>query len=281
MALLEAQAAGLPVVAGRSGGVAGDRRGRRDRAARAGRRRGRLRRGGPRAARRPGRAASAWASAAMQRAAREHDIAVAAALLDRASPRLIADRRDDPAPRHPPRPDRLERGRADPGPHRPPAERGRARPVARRAAAARMGRTRDCLSSPLMRAMETARLLGLDPQPEPRLIEMAWGEWEGQSLAELRAELGDEHGGERGARARFPPARRREPARRAGAAAAACSPSSRGPTIFVTHKGVLRALYALATGWDDDRRSRRTSCIDGCAHRFRGRAGRHAARRGS
>ena len=23
-----------------------------------------------------------------------------------------------------------------------------------------------------------------------------------------------------------------------------------GPTIFVTHKGVLRALYALATGWD-------------------------------
>ncbi len=48
-----------------------------------------------------------------------------------------------------------------------------------------------CLASPLKRAMETARLLGLDPKPEPRLIEMAWGEWEGRRLSELRAELGE------------------------------------------------------------------------------------------
>ena len=34
-------------------------------------------------------------------------------------------------------------------------------------------------------------LLGLDPRPEPRLVEMAWGEWEGRRLADLRAELGD------------------------------------------------------------------------------------------
>ena len=39
--------------------------------------------------------------------------------------------------------------------------------------------------------METAVLLGLNPQPEPRLIEMAWGAWEGRRLSELRAELGD------------------------------------------------------------------------------------------
>jgi probable phosphoglycerate mutase len=38
--------------------------------------------------------------------------------------------------------------------------------------------------------METARLLGLEPEPEPRLIEMDWGAWEGRSLAALRAELG-------------------------------------------------------------------------------------------
>ena len=48
-----------------------------------------------------------------------------------------------------------------------------------------------CLASPLKRAMETAHLLGLHPIPEPRLIEMAWGEWEGRRLTELRAELGD------------------------------------------------------------------------------------------
>jgi probable phosphoglycerate mutase len=48
-----------------------------------------------------------------------------------------------------------------------------------------------CLSSPLRRAMETAQLLRLEPIAEPRLIEMRWGEWEGQRLTELRAELGD------------------------------------------------------------------------------------------
>ena len=47
-----------------------------------------------------------------------------------------------------------------------------------------------CLSSPLVRAMETARLLGLAPEPEPRLIEMAWGEWEGARLAAVNKNLG-------------------------------------------------------------------------------------------
>jgi len=49
-----------------------------------------------------------------------------------------------------------------------------------------------CFCSPLARATETARLLGLDPRLEPRLIEMDWGAWEGRALAELRAELGSE-----------------------------------------------------------------------------------------
>ena len=52
-----------------------------------------------------------------------------------------------------------------------------------------MGRAQMPVEPAPTRAMDTARLLGLDPKPEPRLIEMAWGEWEGKSLEDLRAEL--------------------------------------------------------------------------------------------
>ena len=40
-----------------------------------------------------------------------------------------------------------------------------------------------------------------------------------------------------------------------------------GPTIFLTRKGVLRALYALATGWDMTSDPRQ-KLFDGRAHRF-------------
>jgi broad specificity phosphatase PhoE len=47
------------------------------------------------------------------------------------------------------------------------------------------------LTSPLRRAVETARRLGIcEAAVEPRLTEMAWGEWQGASLAALRARLG-------------------------------------------------------------------------------------------
>lgn len=50
----------------------------------------------------------------------------------------------------------------------------------------------DWLSSPLVRAVETARLLaGCEPAIEPRLIETDWGAWEGDSLDRLRAEWGE------------------------------------------------------------------------------------------
>src|SRR5512143_1899904 len=50
----------------------------------------------------------------------------------------------------------------------------------------------DWLSSPLVRAVETARLLsGGEPAIEPRLIETDWGDWEGDSLDRLRAESGE------------------------------------------------------------------------------------------
>jgi probable phosphoglycerate mutase len=109
------------------------------------------------------------------------------------------------------------------------------------------------VSSPLVRTVETARILcGGDVTRDARLIEMDWADWEGASLTALRAELGDlmraweakgldfsAPGGEspRDVQARIAPFL----AEVAGRDEA---------TVAVTHKGVIRALYALATGWD-------------------------------
>lgn len=107
-------------------------------------------------------------------------------------------------------------------------------------------------ASPLLRAVQTARLLGaIEVTLEPALGEMRWGAWEGRRLEEIRAEdpsgIADIEargldfappGGEspRQVRARLAPFL----AKRAAEGA---------PAIAVTHKGVIRALYALATKW--------------------------------
>jgi len=123
-----------------------------------------------------------------------------------------------------------------------------------------------CLASPLLRAIETARLLGLEPQPEPRLIEMDWGGWEGRRLAELRAELGDTMRRNEAAGLDFRPPGGESP-RDVQARLLPLLASLAGPTILVTHKGVLRALYALASGWDM-RQDPPDKLRDGCAHIF-------------
>jgi broad specificity phosphatase PhoE len=108
------------------------------------------------------------------------------------------------------------------------------------------------LASPLLRCRMTAERLGVTPQIDPRLTEMTWGEWEGFTLPELRDSFGgtlDEleaqgldfraPGGEspRDVQARVKPLL-------AEIAAAGI------PTAAVTHKGVIRSVLALATGWD-------------------------------
>ena len=51
----------------------------------------------------------------------------------------------------------------------------------------------DWVTSPLLRARETARLLGAPAcAVEPRLMEAHWGEWEGRNLKDLRRDLGEE-----------------------------------------------------------------------------------------
>ncbi len=116
----------------------------------------------------------------------------------------------------------------------------------------------DLVVSPLQRCVETAALLCRTlpappvPRHEPRLVEMSWGSWEGRTLPDLREEYGDgmevnegrgldfrPHGGEspRDLQIRVTPV-----LLEIGAAGQ--------PTIAIIHRGVMRAIYALATGWD-------------------------------
>jgi probable phosphoglycerate mutase len=123
-----------------------------------------------------------------------------------------------------------------------------------------------CLSSPLRRAIDTAHLLGLDPKPDPRLIEMAWGKWEGKSLKDLRAEHGAEMDENEAKGLDFRPPGGESP-RDVQVRIRSLLSEVRAPMIFVTHKGVLRALYALAAGWDMTRDPRQ-ELLNGRAHSF-------------
>jgi broad specificity phosphatase PhoE len=109
------------------------------------------------------------------------------------------------------------------------------------------------VTSPLSRCVQTAALLGAsDATREPRIIEMDWGEWEGRTLAELREELGDAmtQNEARGLDFRPPGGEspravieRIKPWLREVAAAGV-------PTLAITHRGVIRAILAEASGWD-------------------------------
>ncbi|MFQ5625757.1 MAG: histidine phosphatase family protein, partial [Methyloligellaceae bacterium] len=108
-------------------------------------------------------------------------------------------------------------------------------------------------ASPLSRAYETAQLLGgRDIVTEPRLIEMDWAHWEGQTLSELRHRYGPEMAANEARGLDFRPEGGESPREllervqpwlnEIGAASK--------PVFAVTHKGVIRAIIAKATGWD-------------------------------
>ncbi len=110
----------------------------------------------------------------------------------------------------------------------------------------------DWVVSPLIRAVETADLLGLTCRAEPLLVEMDWGAWDGKTRDVLIQNYGDEferraargldfrpHGGES-------PREVRERVRRWLDGVV-----ERGqPAGAVCHQGVIRALLSLATGWN-------------------------------
>jgi len=106
------------------------------------------------------------------------------------------------------------------------------------------------LASPLRRARETADAFG-PAAVEPRLVEMDWGAWEGWTLAELRAA---DPAGVAAIEARgldlCAPGGERPRDVVARLAALFADLAGAGPRVLVTHKGVIRAAMALATGWD-------------------------------
>ena len=126
------------------------------------------------------------------------------------------------------------------------------------------------LTSPLVRARETAALLRMAPASvESALIEMDWGAWEGRRLPELRAEGGAAMAAAEARGLDLQPPGGESPRQvqdRLRPLLARLAAGGR-PTVAVTHKGVIRALYALASGWDMTGRAPQ-KLRDGCAQRF-------------
>jgi len=109
------------------------------------------------------------------------------------------------------------------------------------------------VSSPLVRARETAALMsGGRFDTDAALIEMDWGEWEGETLATLRTRGGAafEMNSARGLD--FRPAGGESPreVQHRVAAWLAANVSVRNEIVAVTHQGVIRAVLALISGWD-------------------------------
>ena len=125
-------------------------------------------------------------------------------------------------------------------------------------------------SSPLARAVETAALLGLGtPALDRRLMEMDWGEWEGETRASVAAADAD---GVARNEARGPDFRppggespREVQARVVDWVRSVARTSSQ--VVAVTHKGVIKATLGLACGWDLHTKS--PVRLDwSCGHRF-------------
>jgi len=109
------------------------------------------------------------------------------------------------------------------------------------------------ICSPLQRARRTAELV----QPaapitvDSRLREMSFGRWEGKSVAQLRAEGGESFAAAERLGLDFHPPGGESPRMTMGRLAAWAREIADGdPVVAVSHKAAIRALLALATGWD-------------------------------
>jgi probable phosphoglycerate mutase len=107
------------------------------------------------------------------------------------------------------------------------------------------------LSSPLQRALRTAELL----RPAAAvtvcsaLREMSFGLWEGRTIVELRTMVGPAFLVEESKGLDFQPPRGESP-RAVMVRLTAWLTTVDQPVVAVSHKAVIRALLALATGWD-------------------------------
>ncbi|MAL79338.1 MAG: phosphoglycerate mutase [Sneathiella sp.] len=108
----------------------------------------------------------------------------------------------------------------------------------------------DWVSSPLTRTRQTAELLGgRNVRLEPAIIEMHWGDWEGETIPDLRQKYGEEFRYNESLGLNMTPPGGESPAD----VVARLQPflkSLRRDTIAITHKGVIRALQSMAYEWD-------------------------------
>jgi broad specificity phosphatase PhoE len=108
-------------------------------------------------------------------------------------------------------------------------------------------------SSPLNRCLETAAALGLaDVTPDARLAEMAWGAWEGARLADLRLSDGEEMRANEALGLDFTPPGGESPRhvyQRVRELLAEIARQGQ-PALAISHRGVIRSVFANATGWD-------------------------------
>jgi broad specificity phosphatase PhoE len=134
--------------------------------------------------------------------------------------------------------------------------------LAERLAADPSLRPRRLVTSPLARATMTASIiaeaLGGDPrpEPEPRLVEIGQGAWEGHTHAELAITAADDYAAWRRDEAAHPPPGG-EPidgvVKRVGAALADLVAADRWPLAVVSHGGALRIAGHLLLGIGLDR----------------------------
>ena len=105
--------------------------------------------------------------------------------------------------------------------------------------------------SPLSRARQTAALLGIEnPVIDARLAEHDWGAWEGLTREEILARDGPEALSHSGLDL-HPPGGESTRAFVARVEDFLCDVAAgEGDAVCVTHRGVMRAAYTLATGWD-------------------------------
>ena len=130
----------------------------------------------------------------------------------------------------------------------------------------------DWISSPLSRAVETAEILSGTPpsRTDARLIEMDWAVWEGLTITELKAEIGNPGEAWRAGGLDFKAPggeSQREVQDRLLAVFRELADAGR-PTVIVCHRGVVRATYSLAAEWDQTTPWPDT-LADDCTHLFR------------
>jgi broad specificity phosphatase PhoE len=107
-------------------------------------------------------------------------------------------------------------------------------------------------ASPLTRARQTAEALQMaEPLLDRRLTEQHWGRWEGLTMAEMAARDGEDCFVHAGQGAQFHPPGGEATAALMERVADFLKDIARGEgdAAAVTHLGVLRAAYTLATGW--------------------------------